>query len=501
MLKMKRHTMKGDLLYISKIVSTKSGQHPEPAARIFWILLLFIVLGSGCGGVYRVPITPHVGPMEIREKLPMEAAIVITREMKNHVIERKSDDVKGVYEGFRRYEFLFGEALETASIDAFSQVFQKVTIVRTSQEAKKYPLYVQPSIKDFNFRHDSKTYNYKAFALLSNVKVSIKVSATNGVIWERTVETPEQKEGPWRKVQRVNLVLGRLASRSLEYALTELARGIATDPEVWQAIRDINSRYATTQLPAAVKLSAAYATDVERIAYGQCYALVIGNNGYHFLPKLKTPINDATSVTQILRGLYGFSVTLLLDVTRREIVSSLDKLRHSLTAQDNLLIYYAGHGWLDEAADEGYWLPVDATRDSAVNWVSNSSITATLRAIRAKHVMVVADSCYSGKLVRGIHITRKDPNYLGRIAKKKARVVLSSGGLEPVVDGGTNGMHSVFATAFMEALRENKKVLDGTELFSKIRRPVMVNSDQTPEYGDIRKAGHAGGDFLFVRHK
>jgi hypothetical protein len=115
--------------------------------------------------------------------------------------------------------------------------------------------------------------------------------------------------------------------------------------------------------------------------------------------------------------------------------------------------------------------------------------------------MVVADSCYSGKLVRGIHITRKDPDYLGRISQKKARVVLSSGGLEPVVDVGANGLHSVFATAFIETLRENKEVLDGTELFSKIRRPVMVNSDQTPEYGDIRKAGHAGGDFLFVRHK
>ncbi|MDP7667219.1 MAG: hypothetical protein QF738_04055 [Rhodospirillales bacterium] len=32
-----------------------------------------------------------------------------------------------------------------------------------------------------------------------------------------------------------------------------------------------------------------------------------------------------------------------------------------------------------------------------------------------------------------------------------------------------------------------------------IRRPVMLAADQTPEYADIRKAGHDGGDFLFVR--
>jgi len=237
------------------------------------------------------------------------------------------------------------------------------------------------------------------------------------------------------------------------------------------------------------------------IDFGNYHALVIGINNYQHLPCLKTAKNDAIEVAQILKSDYGFRVKTLHDASRTEILMALGKYRRNLTEKDNLLVYYAGHGWLDEAADEGYWLPVDATRDSEVNWVSNSSITSAIRAIRSKHVMVVADSCYSGKLVRGIHITRKDPDYLGRISQKKARVVLSSGGLEPVVDVGANGLHSVFATAFIETLRENKEVLDGTELFSKIRRPVMVNSDQTPEYGDIRKAGHAGGDFLFVRHQ
>jgi len=238
------------------------------------------------------------------------------------------------------------------------------------------------------------------------------------------------------------------------------------------------------------------------INFGNYYALVIGINNYQHLPCLKTAKNDAIEVAQILKSDYGFRVKILHDASRTEILTALGKYRRTLTEKDNLLVYYAGHGWLDEAADEGYWLPVDATRDSEVNWVSNSSITSAIRAIRAKHVMVVADSCYSGKLVRGIHITRKDPDYLGRISQKKARVVLSSGGLEPVIDVGANGStHSVFAIAFIETLKENKAILDGTELFAKIRRPVMVNSDQTPEYGDIRKAGHAGGDFLFVRLK
>ncbi len=79
--------------------------------------------------------------------------------------------------------------------------------------------------------------------------------------------------------------------------------------------------------------------------------------------------------------------------------------------------------------------------------------------------------------------------------------MLASGGLEPVVDRGGRDNHSVFASAFTSALKENRGVMDGTQLFSKIRRPVMLNADQTPEYSDIRKAGHEGGEFLFVRRK
>ena len=135
-------------------------------------------------------------------------------------------------------------------------------------------------------------------------------------------------------------------------------------------------------------------------------------------------------------------------------------------------------------------------------WVSNATITDTLKGLSAKHVMVVADSCYSGTLVRGTTLgTRKRAgDYWKRMAKKWARVAITSGGLEPVADKG-GGNHSPFAKAFIDALEDNNAVMDGTQLFSKMRRPVMVAADQTPEYSDVRGAGHDGGDFLFVRKK
>jgi len=85
------------------------------------------------------------------------------------------------------------------------------------------------------------------------------------------------------------------------------------------------------------------------------------------------------------------------------------------------------------------------------------------------------------------------------MARKRARTALTSGGLEPVLDaGGTEG-HSIFASAFIQALSENEAVIDMSQMFSFIRRHVALAADQIPEYGDIRRAGHDGGDFLFVR--
>ncbi len=44
-------------------------------------------------------------------------------------------------------------------------------------------------------------------------------------------------------------------------------------------------------------------------------------------------------------------------------------------------------------------------------------------------------------------------------------------------------------------------VIEGQALFSALRRKVVVNAEQTPEYVDVRNAGHDGGDFLFVRRR
>ena len=241
------------------------------------------------------------------------------------------------------------------------------------------------------------------------------------------------------------------------------------------------------------------------IDFGRYHALVIGNNAYRTLPRLRTAVNDAKGVANLLREAYGFKVTVLTDASRDDTIKTLYGIRSRLKERDNLLIYYAGHGWLDEKADRGYWFPVDATEDNPSRWLSNADITDTLKAVNAKHVLVVADSCYSGAMARAFHrgalIKPRTSSFIAQMLDKKSRTVLASGGMEPVVDSG-GGRHSVFAKALLDALADNRGVIDGMQVFARVREQVRLNAHQTPQYSNIRFAGHeVGGDFLFVRRR
>ena len=136
------------------------------------------------------------------------------------------------------------------------------------------------------------------------------------------------------------------------------------------------------------------------IDFGRYHALVIGNNAYAHLPPLESAVGDAVAVAELLGTKYGFEVTLRLNATRDQILSDVNRLRATLTEQDRLLIYYAGHGELDRETETGYWLPTDAKPDDDTRWIANEALTRHFKAMTARHILVVADSCYSGTLVR-----------------------------------------------------------------------------------------------------
>ena len=236
---------------------------------------------------------------------------------------------------------------------------------------------------------------------------------------------------------------------------------------------------------------------------GKNYALIIGNNEYDALPDLKTAVGDAEALAAILRDRYLFekdAINLLLNVTRRDIMRQLSKLRRTLKREDRLLVYYAGHGQIDPATDQGFWQPVNAEPGNDFTWISNDDLKRYLRAMPAKHVLVIADSCFSGSLTRGA--TTQDQNadkFFLKIDQFASRKIISSGGTEPVADTGSGG-HSVFAYYLIKALTANKKpYITSFQLFDRLARAVTNNSNQKPEYGTVSEAGDEGsGDFTFI---
>ncbi|MDH5258831.1 MAG: caspase family protein [Gammaproteobacteria bacterium] len=246
--------------------------------------------------------------------------------------------------------------------------------------------------------------------------------------------------------------------------------------------------------------------DMNGIHIGRYFALIIGNNKYKHLQNLKTAVTDAEETAKILSEKYNFETTLLLNADRYEILSALHKLRQQLQKGDNLLVYYAGHGDLDKINDRGYWLPTDAEADNTANWISNIAVTDMLNTLPANHIMVIADSCYSGTMTRTA-VPRIDSaipheiqkKWLKLMSKSQSRTVLSSGGVQPVLDEG-GGKHSIFAKAFLDALSNNNDVLQGYALYRQVTNVVSQSSAniQTPQYAPIKHAGHETGQFFFI---
>jgi hypothetical protein len=230
------------------------------------------------------------------------------------------------------------------------------------------------------------------------------------------------------------------------------------------------------------------------------YALLIGNQRYDDpeILELEEPVKDATEMYNVLTKEYNFdpeNVILLKNTTKAEIIGTLHQLRSKITPTDNLLIFYAGHGYWDEGMGVGYWLPKDAAKNNPVNWIPNTDLTNYIEAIKTKHTLLIADACFSG----GIFKTRSafSTTYaIEMLYNLNSRKAITSGTLTEVPD------KSVFFQYLIKNLKENTdEYLSAEELFSRMRIAVINNSESVPQFGTIQNVGDEGGDFIFIRRR
>ena len=136
---------------------------------------------------------------------------------------------------------------------------------------------------------------------------------------------------------------------------------------------------------------------------GYFYALFFAINTYDDskIIDLDYPINDATALRKVLVDDYSFENKdeyFIEQADRDQIITSLEKVARELSEQDHLLIFFAGHGERKTDEKEGYWLPSDAISFSTAKWISAGTLITKLRAIKCKHILLIADCCKGGSI-------------------------------------------------------------------------------------------------------
>lgn len=240
---------------------------------------------------------------------------------------------------------------------------------------------------------------------------------------------------------------------------------------------------------------------------GTTYALMFASNVYDYYPDLVNPVLDAQTIATELGESYGVVSEVVINPTLSETAS---KIREYATRiyqpEDNLLVFFAGHGVYDEVFREGYVISRDSQMDDPgkTSYLSHSNLRTMINNIGCPHIFLVMDVCFGGTfdphlatMHRGAAAEYNEistEEFVSRKLKYKTRLYLTSGGKEYVPDGRP-GFHSPFARRFIESLRYyggNDGVLTTSEILQFVEK---VNPQ--PRFGEFGD-NEPGSDFILV---
>ena len=227
--------------------------------------------------------------------------------------------------------------------------------------------------------------------------------------------------------------------------------------------------------------------------------LVIAIDEYKYLATLNNAIKDVREITNILTQLYQFDEENIHTLYNQEatedgIDNKFLELVDLIGEEDNLLIFYSGHGYYRENVKEGYWIPVDGRRDKVSDYISNANLIKYLQNIKAHHLLMIVDSCFSGALVEQLR-----GNTNANSESFPSRRIFASGRTEMVSDG-VPGENSPFAKGIIDFLKFNtQKQVSTTALIDSVRTFVGRIADQDPIEGRLRSAKDNRGEFFFKR--
>lgn len=235
------------------------------------------------------------------------------------------------------------------------------------------------------------------------------------------------------------------------------------------------------------------------VGFGKYYALIMGVSEYDddtVVDLSGEPTKDAQALADVLTTQYGFApgnVKILKNPTRKEINRNFYELRKKITENDNLLIFYAGHGNYDEETERGYWMPSNVNMEFEENIILNTEVVSHVKAIKSKHTLLIVDACFSGSVFKSRSYSKEEKSAIRKYSLK-SRKAITSGTLKTVPN------KSVFIKYLLSKLKDNPdKYLPTSRLFGRIEEPIIFNSKNVPQQGVIHNTGHEGGDFIFIK--
>jgi hypothetical protein len=237
------------------------------------------------------------------------------------------------------------------------------------------------------------------------------------------------------------------------------------------------------------------------IGDAKSYLLIIAVDKYKYWKSLSNAVKDARDFKKVLLDRYGFDQTNIFELYNEEatlenIEEAFEALKTKGTNQDNLIIYYSGHGYYDPSFDLGYWVPSEGRTNSGATatFIPNDNIRNYIKNLEFRHVFMIADACFSGSLF----LTDSRGAEEEKAESIKSRWGLSSGNLEEVQDG-EKGKNSPFARYLIEYLQINlNDKLRAKELINYVTENVTKNTQQTPIGNRLSGVGDEGGQYVFV---
>jgi hypothetical protein len=229
------------------------------------------------------------------------------------------------------------------------------------------------------------------------------------------------------------------------------------------------------------------------------HLLVIAIDKYTSWPQLNNAYSDAMKFKDVLANNYNFkpeNIVMVNDTfaSRKGIIDGFRKIIENSKANDNIIIYYSGHGYFDPTLGEGYWIPYNAQKGNDGDYLPNSFILQLIKKVESKHVFLVADACFSGSLFNEAH-----RGYSENVSQYKSRWGLASGRLEYVSDGEA-GTQSPFNKYIVKYLTDNSgREFSVSELIQYVKINVANETDQAPIGNPLRNTGDEGGELIFKR--